>query len=271
MIYDNAIYQYYYGKVTSKTLTSIEVMKKYAESIGCDYYYEYNPQFVKKLNTPFYPHFGAFGPVYSEFFKSYDYILFADTDIFPVDNLKENIFEQFYETEYQIGICKEIGRPEDRLVKFSNYGINNKNDEKWITAIENKWQVKMPRTNSGLPEVYNGGVVVYSKDGLNHAYNNFIPFEDYINFCYKNNLPEFYASDQPYLHAMLEVCGFNWIVMDPKWNSLISNRIDINKNKTIRDMRNNSNFVHIQTYESKFYDKDKLYRLTNLSIEEWNI
>ena len=100
------LYQYWDGNDTSGNRAGVSAMKKYADTIGSEYLYEHNPRFVTNLGQ-YYPHYGSFKPIYDEKFKDYDYILFADTDVFPIDGLKENIFEQFYETDFEIGICEE--------------------------------------------------------------------------------------------------------------------------------------------------------------------
>ena len=264
------IYQYWDGPLTSGNEAGHKAMQQYAKKIKSDYLFELNPRFVTNLGT-YSPHYGAFKPIYHERFQPYDYILFADTDIIPVDGLEESIFDQFInEPEIEIGICEEWNQPEVRL---KNLGmIDNQNDEKWASLIEAKWGVKVPRTETGLPKVYNSGVVVYSKAGINKARKLFVPFIEYVNYIRSNGLPDFYTCDQPYLHAMLQVCNFNWKTMDYKWNSSVHYTPGTQgPNRPVTDLRNNPNFVHIQLRGADNFSSELTHKIANLPVEQWGL
>lgn len=267
-----AIYQYWDGPPTPGNTAGSKAMKRYAESIGADYIYEDNPRFVTNLGQ-YSPHFGAFKPIYDKRFEQYDYILFADTDVFPIQDLSVNIFQYAVDTmpDFEIGICEEWQQPVMRKIHSSS-PINNANDEKWVKLIESIWKgVSFPRTEDNLPRVFNSGVVLYSKSGVEKARDNFIPFIDYVRMIYQANLPSFYASDQVYLHAMLEVCKFKWFVMDYKWNSSVHYMPGTSgPNRPVNDLRNDPYFVHIQLGGADHFDEDTLLRITNLPVAEWN-
>jgi lipopolysaccharide biosynthesis glycosyltransferase len=264
------IYQYWDGVETSGNIAGVELMKEYSDRIGVDHLYEHNPKFQTNLGA-YSPHYGSFKPIFTESFYDYDYVLFTDTDVVPVNNLEENIFEEFAETNAELGICEEWNAPEIRL-KHTIAGINNANDEKWVRMIEENFQVEMPRTNNGLPRIYNSGVVVYSNDGMLKAKNNFIDFSKYISMVKSINLPAFYTCDQPYLHSMLEASKLNWITMDYKWNSSVhydpSSRQSPRK---VNDLRNNSNFVHIQLNGADNFNKDQINEVVNFPLEKWTL
>ena len=106
----NLIYQYWDGNILPGVKAGSENMKKYAERIGADYLFELNPRFVTNLGG-FSPHYGSFKPIYDESFHVYDNVLYADTDVFAVDGLEENIFDNF---NVDMGICTEPFQPKQR-------------------------------------------------------------------------------------------------------------------------------------------------------------
>lgn len=269
----NLIYQYWDGELYVGVTAGSEVMKEYANRIGADYLFEHNPRFVTNLGN-YSPHYGSFKPIYDESFHKYDNVLFTDTDVFPVDNCQENIFENF---NADIGICIEPLQPVARANKPPGAkGATKESDEKWASLIKNTWHVDMPRTDAKLLKVYNSGVVLYSRNGLLKARKNFVPFKKYVNLIKNNGFVAFYTSDQYYLHAMLKVAKMNYIELDNKWNSFVHYVRDKGNAKVngqaINDSRTqNTNFVHIQLRSADHFTKEKLLRVTNLSVDKWNI
>jgi len=262
----NLIYQYWDGEINEGAKFSSKLMKAYAKQIESDYIFELNPKFRTDLGK-YSPHYGQFKIVYDSLFNKYDKILFADTDVFPVENLNKNIFDEFTS---DVGICTEPYQPKARLKMKGS--INSKNDEKWAKAIEKKWKAKMPRGEDGLLKVYNSGVVLYSQKGIEQMRKRFVDFKKYVNYIKSCDLPVFYTCDQPYLHAMLKVCELNYQEMENGWNSYIHYILDENQNKKINDTRNkNTKFVHIQLRGADNFSEDVLWRITNRSIAEWGI
>lgn len=266
----NVIYQYWDGPPSVGSEAGRHAMSVYADRIGAEYIYEDNPRYVTGLGK-YSPHYGAFKPIFDSKFDEYDHILFADTDVWPVEHLEENIFEQFYNTDVEIGICEEWIQPEIRR-KVNVGGINASNDRQWARMMESTFHIDLPYTKNGDMKVYNSGVVVYSKEGRKKARQRFIPFEKYVHMIQSAGLPPFYTCDQPYLHAMLEVCDFKWITMDYKWNSSVFYTPGtVGDNRPVTDLRDGANFVHVQLNGKHHMDADKLWRITNLSVEEWNL
>lgn len=262
------IYQYRDGEETSESEYSVRCMKEYADRIGSEYLYEHNPKFVTNLGS-FSSHYGSFKPIYTDMFHEYDYVMYADTDVFPVDGLTENIFDQFKDTDIELGICEEHNAPEVRT-KHTIAGINNERDEVWVKRIESLYNVKLPRTENNLPKVYNSGVVVYSNYGLKKAKYKFLKFELYQQLIEGTGLPAFYTCDQPYLHAMLEIAKMKWITMDYKWNSSVHYQPGTKEPRPVVDLRDNANFVHVQLAGANNFDVSKITKVVNLPVEEWN-
>lgn len=263
----NLIYQYWDGPLRVGCKAGIENMKRYAKKIGAEYLFEQDPKFVTNLGS-YSPHYGAFKPIYTESFYEYDNILFADTDVFAIDDLEENIFDGFAS---DIGICTEPDQPKLRLRTLGQ--ISSGLDEKWAKVIKSKWNVEMPRTEDGLLKVYNSGVVMYSNKGLLKAKENFVLFKEYVDLINSNGFIGFYTCDQPYLHAMLTVANMDYVEMDNGWNSYIHYAKTIeSKNRYVNDTRTeNTKFVHVQLAGADHYDAEKHHRIVNLPIDKWNL
>jgi len=272
----NLIYQYFDGPDLPGTRASVRSMKEYAERIGAEHLFEQDPNWLKGTYGAdfgkYSPHYGCFKIIYDEYFEQYDNILFVDQDVMVVDDLQENIFDL---DVGHVGICTEGLQPELRKNQAISGIINNANDERWCQLLKQRWGVDMPRTESGLPKVYNSGVVLWSKAGREHARNNFVKFEEYVTLTRSTNppLPWFYMCDQPYLHAMLEVAGFDWTEMDPGWNHYVHYKPGTSgDNRPVTDYRNeDTKFVHIQLRGADDWDYDKLHRITNLPVSEWRL
>lgn len=261
----NLIYQYWDGDYNRLgVIAGVNAMKKYAQRIGATYIFEKNPQYAKSLGYNFgmyTPHFGAFKPVLENW--EYDNILFTDTDVFPVENLTDNIFEVPFKN---IAVCKEewqtINKP-DNL---------KQTDILWAAIVENEYNIKIPRDSYGNVIIYNSGVVLYSKQGAQLARDNFVSFGEYAKLIKTKgkNLPAFYISDQPYLHAMLMKC--EWTELDKGWNSYVHYLHNTKDPRPVIDNRTSSTkFVHIQLRCADDWNEEKLWKITNLPVSEWNL
>jgi len=264
----NLIYQYWDGNLLPGVIAGRENMKKYAARIGVEYLFEHNPKFVTNLGK-YSPHYGAFKPVYNEEFHTYDNVLFADTDVFAVDDLEENIFENF---NAEIGICTEPHQPQQRAKRTTGIATGV-SEEKWASTIKTKWNVDLPRTLQGLLKVYNSGVVLYSNKGLLKAKEKFVPFTEYVNLMNSERFHSFYTGDQNYLNAMLQVLHFDYIELDNGWNCYVHYVGDDKiKPRPVNDMRTkNTKFVHIQLRAADHWEANKLWRVTNLPVDEWGL
>tara|TARA_R110000787_G_scaffold90681_2_gene191324 strand:- start:415 stop:1218 length:804 start_codon:yes stop_codon:yes gene_type:complete len=264
---NNLIYQYYDGPSWPGTEYCVEVTKAYAKRIGADHVFELNPRWRTNLGK-YSPHYGQFKLVYHEPFEKYDNILFTDSDVFAVEGLNENVFDNVKGKD--IGICREDFQPESRA-KTRGGAINGEWDEKWVQAIERKWGVKMPRTESGLPKVYNSGVVLYSREGIMKMRKNFIDFNEFVNFVARAGIPAFYGSDQSYIHAMLEVAKLNYVEMDSGWNSFVHFLSGTKgDNRPVNDLRTkDTKFVHVQLTAADHFSAERLWKIVNLPVEEW--
>ena len=265
------IYQYYDGPILPGTDASVKMMKEYADRIGADHLFEQNPQWLIKQNRNlgrYTPHYGQFKVVYDTYFEQYDSILFLDSDIFPVDGLQENIFDV---SVGHLGICTEGLQPDIR--KRTGGQINHQADERFAKMIKTVYNKELPRREDGLLKVYNSGVVLYTKEGREHCRKNFVSFEKFRQQVASESISDFYASDQGYLHAMLEVASLDWTELHPGWNSYIHYEPETSgPRRPVVDTRTNeTKFVHVQLRAADHYDYDKLWRITNSEESTWGI
>ena len=264
----NIIYQYWDGPLLPGVTAGSECMKDYAGRIGAEYRFELNPRFRTDLGN-FSPHYGQFKVVYDTSFDEYDNILFADTDVFPIEGLTNSIFEEF---NSHIGVCEETYQPKARLTSVSE--INSNMDNKWSALMERTYGCTMPRTVEGLPKVYNSGVVMYSKEGRKLAQKHFRPFQEYVQLIRNNGISNFYTADQNYLHAMMLRPPIEYSELNNDWNAFIHYIGDASMSRRpVNDMRTDTTkFVHIQLRTADHYDAKKLWNITNLkNIEDWKI
>jgi len=263
------IYQYFDGNLLPGIEEGIKAMKTYANAIGVEYIFEHNPKYFSGLGK-YNPHFGQFKVLFDDKFKKYDKILFADTDVFPTDrvlNSKEDIFDSY---DCDIGICTESFQPKWRK-KNPNHHIGYNNDEKWAKLVEKHYGWKAPRNEEGLLKVYNSGVILYNIHNSNKIIKEIVDFNKYQKLVLRSGLSTFYTSDQCYIHAMICNPNLNVKEMDHKWNAFV-HYIGKETPRPVNDMRTkDTNFVHIQLSGVDHFDRDELWRITNLEKKDWKL
>ena len=263
----NLIYQVWCGTLTEEAKVSSKLMKQYADRIGAEYLLHTNPNIASKRVNSDGPYWEWLNPTIDDSFLEYDNVLVLDLDIFPVEGLEENIFEQDFE---DVGACTEPFQGKQRSTITVGGHINKENDEKWAKVIKDTWNVTLPRDDDGHLKVYNAGVVIFSNEGMRKA-RDWMPFQKYINLMKSRGLQRFYTVDQNYFHAMMFVNDIDFVEMNNGWNSQIhyirGPLVDTNGN--INDERNDdTKFVHVQMTGHKWNEKH-LYEITNLPKSEW--
>ena len=256
----NLIYQFYNGQIPDYARAGSKIMKAYADKIGADYTVDFNKTTIASSNSSYH---NCFRPVFDASLDKYDKILFCDMDIFPVKDIDEDIFDQQID---KFGIVEEKHQPEIRYADNNN-PISGKNDERWSNIVKSYYGIKLPRDNQNRLRVFNSGVVLYTREGINLARSHWIPISQYESAV--ASLHRFYHLDQNYLGAMLGQNTFT--VMDSKWNSQIHFIGDKNKKpRDIFDSRTQqTNFVHIQLRGRDKLDDDRIYDIVNKPISEW--
>ena len=241
-------------------------IKTYADRIGADHLFEYNPPYLHDRRFAVY--YGAFNPIWRDEFLEYDNVLFLDADIHAVDGLDESIFDGF---DADIGLCTEPLQPKLRAATKVGM-VNRHQNELWAGSCEERWGMTIPRTDDGLLEVYNGGVVLYSNEGMRNARKDFMPFEEYVDhvLSIKGCLP-YFAADQEYLQVALHAARTNFVRLDNSWNVLVTLHERDDK-RVIFDRTPDTKFVHpMGLVGVHHYSEEQLWKLTNLPVEEWGV
>jgi len=259
----NIIYQYWCGNPPKICEASTQNVKQYAERIGATHKVEYNPTFSLPGGSSQY--YGALRPIYDEFFHEYDNVLFLDMDIFAVENLNENIFEQDVK---EFGICTEPHKIPIR--KNRKGGISAEEDKRWDEALYQAYGKRMPRDKNGDIKIYNTGVVLYTNAGLKKAKNNFVTPKEYIDKVENAKLDRFYVhTEQPYLHSQASL-HLDITEMHNGWNSYIHWGENKSVPRDIVDTRTiETKFVHVQLRGYRNSSKSLYYKMTNLPVSDW--
>lgn len=256
----NLIYQYWKGTMPPIATHSMHNIKIYANRIGADYIFEDNPSFD---GGPYSEYYTAFKPVMCHDFDDYDNILFLDMDIFTVDGLEDSIFDQNVK---HIGICDEWHKEEIRTTRHGN--ISTVNDIRWGNIAKEKWGAKVPLNSKGNPKIFNSGVVLYTREGIEAIRKHHISFKEYADAM--SGFPKFYSLDQNYLGVLIGMPGVTYTKLDDGWNSYIHWGESKAQPRPVHDCRTEeTKFVHMQLRGMKNESEDTYYKIVNDTVESW--
>lgn len=273
----NLIYQYWdgNGELTPAIIDGSEAMKYYAERIGVEYIFEHNPRAMRqflKMDLPIVsPYYSAFKPVWDKTFDAYDKVLFADVDVWPLKHLTDNIFDDDVLDGGEIGICTEPLAPTLRK-KTACPWINHEADLYWAKLMKQGFDIDVPLLEDGSVEIFNSGVVLYSREGRIKARERWVKPDDYYYNIIWSELDTFYTIDQCYLHAMMFYADMDVRRLDNSWNRLVHHQRyaeDPNVRHIVDERDGNERFVHIQLHGAEKLDKDMLMSIANYPQEEW--
>ena len=265
----NLIYQVWAGEMRPAGRYSEKLFRQYADSIGAEYRLDINPniasQYVSGDDSKY---FEWLNPIVDDSFLEYDNVCVLDLDIFPVNNLKENIFE---ESIKNFGICTEPFQGKYRQSTRIRGGISKSSDERWASEVKKQYGSDMPRDSDGHLKVYNAGMVVFTKEGMKLAREKFIPYQEYINTMKKTGLSRFYTVDQNYFHAMM-VTHSDYTEMNNGWNSYVHFVTGpLALLDSINDSRNKSTkFVHVQLSGADYFEDQKIHHIVNSPRSKWD-
>lgn len=240
----------------------VEEMQKYAKAIGAEYKFDRNPTFFNKIcSQP--AAFNSFMPVFNEEYHDYDAVLTLDTDIFPVDGIKENIFEQDLA---EMNICEEVHMP--KLKKsIGTYHIQ----ESWSKEVERFYGISMPKNKDGLYKIYNGGLAIYTQEGMIKGKERLKPIQPFIDHFRRKFSRKLFYRDQAYVHAMFCSNLLTTKELDVAWNTQIHWKPNTKGKRPVIDIRNkDTKFVHLQLSGSSDWDKQKIWEAVNSPVDEWS-
>jgi len=261
----NIIYQYWKGDLKPGVVYSTELIKKYAEKIGAEYRFDHNKTIAGKVcSIPIY--YEPANPLVDPYFDDYDNVALIDIDVFPVENLNENLFDQLDGED--AGICTEPDQPFFRST-MNVSDITYENDMRWARFLKDKWNVKYSYDEKDRPIVYNTGVVVISKEGLKKMKTQWPSFQEYVNSIQSLRLARFYYLFQDYFSAFIHIDGFKFKKLHNGWNSYM-HKLRSHPNATINDTRTeDTKLVHIMFRTADDWDPTALWQITNKPQSEW--
>ena len=260
------IYQVWAGEMRKGCLYSSRLMQKYADKVGAAYRLDIDPNIASKTVKSDGMYWEWLNPIIDDSFLKFDKVMVADLDIYPVEGLDEDIFD--VEIDY-FGMCTEPFQGKYRASTNIN-GINSQRDSAWAKRCLSKYGVSMPRDKDGYLKVYNAGLVMFSKEGIEYARENFMEFDQYTDDM--KDIGRFYSVDQNYFH-MEAVKSGHLTELDNGWNSYIHYvKGPLGFADPINDSRNkNTKFVHIQLNGADYFDEENLYHIVNSPRSRWNI
>ena len=266
----NLIYQVWAGDMRPGCRYSEKLFREYAERVGADYRLDISPniasKYVKGKNGMY---FEWLNPMLDDSFLEYDKVCVIDLDVFPVENLNTNIFD---EPIKDFGICTEPFQGKYRESTTIGKNINKKSDERWGQAVKSKYGATMPRDADGHLKVYNAGMVMFTKKGMHLAREKFVPFKEYMDYIKSCGLGRFYRVDQNYFHAMM-VTHSEYTEMHNGWNNYIHGVAGpLALQDAVNDSRDASTkFVHVQLRGADYFSDEQLYHITNSARSKWKV
>jgi len=265
----NLIYQVWAGELRPGCNYSSKLMKEYADRIGADYRLDIDPNIASKTVDANGMYWEWLNPMLDDSFLEYDKVCVVDLDVFPVDGLEQNIFDEEIDL---FGVCTEPFQGKYRASTVIGGSICRDNDEKWAEVCWKAYGQKHPRDKDGFLKVYNAGMVVFTQEGMQLARDKWMKFQAYTNIMRSHNFGRFYTVDQNYFHAMI-VAGGHYTEMHNGWNNYIHyTRGPLGLADPIHDSRNDeTKFVHIQLSGADYFDDDKIYNITNKSRAFWKL
>ncbi len=263
----NMIYQYWKGPTKPGVEASVKLMKAYAERIGAEHRFDHNITIASNLcDVPIY--YEPANPLVDKSFDDYDNVALIDIDVFPVDGLTDSLFDQIGDAD--AAICTEPKQPMFRQI-YNVAGITNENDVEWANLLKKTWGITYSYDAKSRPLVYNTGVIVISKAGLQKMKTEWPKFQEYIDVTRRRGLPRFYTLFQDYFSAFIHKPGFNFKSLDNSWNCYM-HKVGSHPNANIGDNRTpDAKLVHVMFRTADDWSEEVLWRVTNRPIAEWNL
>jgi len=245
----NLIYQCWHGDIPRGAMVSRTLMQNYAKRIGAEYRCDVAE---KKATADAY--FAMLRPVTDPSFDVYDKIAVLDMDIYPVDGLTRDVFD---EDCGDFAMAQEPHQPEFRswpVVPF----ITSSQDDDWASRFD----VDFPRDENGRLIVFNSGVVLFSKSGRRRLRQQMWPIPTFQKLTM--GLHPFYRWDQHYMHAMAFVLpGIDFRELSVEWNRQVHGLLcdDIYDKRT-----EHTKFVHVQLRGANGWDFQQLSDVVNAEV-----
>lgn len=248
------IFQSYHGPLKPGTIAGIDNMKEYARRIGAAHMLDLDQRFTRDMvDAPAVPYFDRFRPVYDYVFSYCEKVAYVDCDVFATDRLKQSIFDH---PVGDFALAPEPDQPAFRMASHS--AIRTARDEIWASRVKRLWGWTMPRDEQGRLLVFNAGVILWSREGLQKCRTGFLPMGEYRRAL--RHVGDFYARDQNYIHAMAFSGRFNFTPLDVEWNRQLHG---LHGGSTYDARTKDTKFVHVQLSGADHQDAAWHHRIVN--------
>jgi hypothetical protein len=267
LIMRNLIYQYWQGPLKSGVMESTRLMKAYADTIGAEYRFDHNIKIAGLVvDVPIY--YEPANPLVDDSFDVYDNIALVDIDVFPVEGLTDSMFDLLDGED--AGICTEPKQPYFRTI-YNSGGITGPIDRQWAGVCNKHWGIDYSFDEKNRAKVFNTGVVIISKAGLQKMKQQWPTFQAYVNVMRKYGFPKFYSLFQDYFSAFIHMDGFKLKELPNEWNCYM-HKVGSHPNAEVGDNRPaNAKLVHIMFRTADDWPVEALWQITNLPVAEWKL
>lgn len=212
----HCVFQYWVSRpVLPGAEAGAAAMRDYAMRIGADYVFARHETFTDRLGVD--PRWwDKLRPVFDPQFARYDKIAVADVDLWPVDGLAANLFD---EPVADFGMVEEIDQPELR----EKYGriFTTENDRKWAALCKRVWHSVIPVDAHNRPRVWNAGLVLFSPEGRAKLATHKITPKFYRDTVKREGLPGCFQTEQCYLNMMGFRPDFRFTLLPIHWNRMV--------------------------------------------------
>lgn len=230
-------------------------MAAYAKTVGADFRFDCHSPYMTRHGVDA-RWFDKLRPAYDPTFAAYDKVLVVDSDVFPVDGITANIFDEPCDG---FGMVEEPDQPAFRE-RFPSSLFSRTGDERWALFVRRAWGAMIPFDDHGRPRTWNAGVILLTRDALGAIPSLAVQPQGYVDAAKREGLPHGYTTEQAYLN-LLAFSG--WVRFTPlalEWNRQLHHLGD----GTTYDRRTaDTKFVHVQFRGADHHDAAWHHALVN--------
>jgi len=201
------IYQYYIdkngGPPPKWAVKSVELFREYAEKHGAVHAFKSTGDYA------FDPHYEYFELFYNERFHDYDRVLYVDVDVIPEKD--DNIFEVDMTGYHVAGVPERSYSGHVRAPGMQLKGNRLRFKE---ASVEYQFPFTEKSDWGGEYLIYNSGVLLFTKDGLQQARKTFMDWGKW----YRSHAGQF-RLDQPFINTQI-LKHMKHKELEMKWNCL---------------------------------------------------
>lgn len=196
------IFQFWDGEIHPWVKISTDRFKKYADAHSSEYLFQTKSIYSKESS-----YYEKLRIVYDKEFEIFDQILYVDCDVI-VEDFKKSVFDM---VETDIGLIQEKVYPNMTSTPYhQTTSIQNE-----YKKIASNYKLELSKREDGGFIIYNTGVVLWNRDGLNKARKHFKDWRGYFNdkgYLKGMNL------DQPFINLNLKNASLNITELPIQYN-----------------------------------------------------